>query len=191
MAKQTLADTVDESEIVDLNEEVNAPNFLIDDEYGIQGSYGDYALTQRKIAHRTGKEEDGVNNGKIIKYITWVTVQPHSYGRTPFDILENYMNYVSLQKFKKLNKSNNFNDVKRIYIDTQQTVRDCLKSTQFTQDIKQQGTLINEINQLKEELKKVRAILTEADELRELIKDKRRIIVGETEPKKHRLKLEE
>ena len=191
MAKQTLADTVDESEIVDLGEEVNQPNFMIDDECGISGGYGDYALVQRKIAHRTGKEEDGVNNGKVIRYVTWVTVQPHSYGRTPFDILNNYMEYISLQKFKKLNKSNNFNDVKQIYLDTKQTIRDCLKSSQFADDIKHQGALVDEIVQLKDELKRIKSILSEADELHELIKDKRRIIISDTEPKKHRVKLEE
>ena len=39
---------------------------------------------------------------------------------------------------------------------------------------------------LKSKLKSINSVLEEAEELRELIKSKRRIIVGETEPKKHR-----
>ena len=107
------------------------------------------------------------------------------------DILENYANYINLKKFKQLNKSQNFDDVKQIYLDTQSTIRKAMKSTQFTSDIIEHGTLINEISELKAKLKAINDVFKDADELRELIKDKRRIIIAETEPKKHRLKLEE
>ena len=191
MAKETLASQVDPSEIIISNEEVGTPNYLIDDTYAISGQYGDFALVERKTKYRTGKAEDGVNEGKVIQYIGWDTVSPHSYGRTPFDILENYANYINLKKFKQLNKSQNFDDVKQIYLDTQSTIRKAMKSTQFTSDIIEHGTLINEISELKAKLKAINDVFKDADELRELIKDKRRIIIAETEPKKHRLKLEE
>jgi len=191
MAKQTLADTVDESEIVDLGEEVNQPNFLIDDEFGWVGGYGDLSLVQRKISLRTGKEDDGENNGKVIRYVNWVVVSPHSYSKTPFGILENYRDYVSLRNFKKFNKEKDWDKIKQVYDDINNTIKSCLKSSEFTAEIKHQGEMVNEIAQLKSELKQVKDILAEADELRELIKSKRRIIVGETEPKKHRIKLEE
>lgn len=191
MAKETLASTVNEEDIVDLGEEENAPNFLIDENYGGLGRYGDIALVERKIAYRTGKAEDGINEGKVIRYIKWTNVEPHTYGRTIFDVLNNYDKYVSHIKFKQLNKSQNFDDVKQIYLDTQSTIRQALKSSQFTDDIKQQGTLIDEIELLKSKLKKVDSILAEADELHELIKNKRKIVINDTESKKHRVKLEE
>lgn len=195
MAKQkgvkSLAETVNSDEIIISDEEVGTVNFMIDDTYAIQGSYGDYALVERKIKYRTGKEEDGINNGKVIQYIGWDTVQPHSYGRTPFDILKNYADYINLKKFKQLNKSSNFDDVKQIYLDTQNTIKQSLKSSQFTDDIKQQATLVNEIAELKSKLSEINKVFEEADELRELIKSKRKIIITDTEPKKHRIKKEE
>ena len=187
MAKETL----NELEIVITDIETSPPNYLIDNEFGISGGYGDYSLVKRKIKTKTGTKEDGVNEGKTIQYIGWDTVSPHSYGRTIFDILNNYAEYINLKKFKQLNKCTNFDEVKQIYLDTQSTVRKAMKSTQFSSDVRTQATLIDEIAELKAKLKEVNDVLAEADELRDLIKSKRRIIIGETEPKKHRLKLEE
>lgn len=195
MAKQkgvkSLVETVSPDEVVISDEEVGTVNFMIDDTFACTGQYGDYALVERKIKYRTGKEEDGINNGKVIQYIGWDVVSPHSYGRTPFDILENYAEHINLRKFKQLNKCNDFNAVKQIYLDTQSTIRNAMKSTQFSSDIIEHGTLINEIAELKAKLKAINNVLAEADELREMVKEKRRIVIAETEPKKHRLKLEE
>ena len=189
MAKETLASKVSPEEIVISNEEVNPPNMLIDDTYGVIGDEFDYQLVEKKVAYRTGKSEDGENEGKVIQYIAWTPVKTHIYGRTPFAILENYSKYIVGNKFKKLHKAS-FDDVKQIYLDTQATIRQALKSSQFTDDIKQQGTLIDEIELLKSKLKQVNDILEEADELRELIKSKRKIIMSD-EPKQRRVKLEE
>lgn len=190
MAKETLASTV-ELELVITDEEVNSPNYLIDETYGISGGYGDFALVERKIKKRTGTVADGENFGKQIQYVGWDVVRPHGYGRTIFDILENYAEHINLKKFKQLNKCNDFNAVKQIYLDTQSTIRNAMKSTQFSSDIIEHGTLINEIAELKAKLKAINNVLAEADELREMVKEKRRIVIQETEPKKHRLKLEE
>ena len=194
MAKQkgvkSLVETINPDEIIISDEEVGTVNFMIDDNFAIQGSYGDYALVERKIKYRTGKEEDGVNNGKVIQYIGWDVVTPHSYGRTPFDILNNYAEHINLKKFKQLNKETDFNAVKQIYLDTQSIIREAMKSTQFSSDIIEHGTLINEIAELKAKLKAINNVLAEADELREMVKEKRRVVIAETEPKKHRLKLE-
>lgn len=188
---KSLSESVDASEIVITDEEMGTVNFMIDDDYGCTGGYGDYQLVERKVAYRTGKPEDSENEGKVIQYIKWEVVTPHSYGRTIFDILNNYAEYINLKKFKKLNKCSNFDEVKQIYLDTQSTIRKALKSTEFTSDVKTQATLIDEIAELKDKLKEVNDVLVEADELRDLIKSKRRIIVGETTEKKHRVKLEE
>ena len=189
--KQSLAETVDEEDIIIDDGISSEPNILIDDNFGIRGNYGDYSLVERKIAYRTGKPEDGENEGKVIQYIKWEVVSPHSYGKTPFAILENYGEYINLKKFKKLNKEKDFDSVKQIYLDTQSTIRKAMKSTQFSSDIVEHGTLINEIAELKAKLKSINDVLKDADELRELIKEKRRIVISETEPKKHRTKKEE
>jgi hypothetical protein len=44
---KSLTDGVDEKDIVNLGEEQNAPNILIDNNYGITGMYGDYALVKK------------------------------------------------------------------------------------------------------------------------------------------------
>jgi len=193
MAKQTLADTVDESEIIDLTqtEEVNVPNILIDDNYGIQGRYGDYSLLERVISLRTGKEEDGVNNGKVIRYISWNVVTPHSYGRTIFDVLRNYSEYSNLTKIKALKKCKDFEVVENIYKSTNTTINKFLST--YTNITKEQSTiaeLIDMINKLKSEVATAKSVFVEVDELRELVKTKRKIVVGD-EPKKHRTKKEE
>ena len=191
MAKETLASTVDPSEIVDLGEEINIPNYLIDETYGVLlDEYGS-TLVERKISYRTGKAEDGENEGKVIQYINWTPVKTHIYGRNVFDAFENYANYVNGKTLKQLKKETDFNTVKQIYLDTQSTIRKAMKSSQFSSDIVEHSTLINEIAELKAKLKAINNVLAEADELREMVKEKRRIVIAETEPKKHRLKLEE
>ena len=191
MAKETLASTVDPSEIVDLGEEVNVPNYLIDDTYGILlDEYGS-TLVERKISYRTGKDEDGINEGKVIQYISWMPVKTHIYGKNVFDAFENYSHYTTGKALKQLKKCADFNAVKQIYLDTQATIREAMKSTKFSSDIVEYGTLINEIAELKSKFKAINNVLAEADELREMVKEKRKIVIAETEPKKHRLKLEE
>lgn len=74
---RSLANTVDEKDIVDLGEEQNPPNILIEKNFGITGKYGDYALVQKSIAHRTGNDDDGVNKGKVIRYYKWTDVSYH------------------------------------------------------------------------------------------------------------------
>ena len=191
MAKETLASTVDPSDIIDLGEEVNIPNYLIDETYGVLLDEYSSTLVERKIAYRTGKETDGVNDKKVIQYIAWTPVKTHIYGRTIFDAFENYAKYVTGHKMKELSRCTNFDSVKQIYLDTQSTIRKAMKSTQFSSDIVEHGTLINEIAELKAKLALINDVFKDADELKELIKEKRKIIIDATEPKKHRTKKEE
>lgn len=191
MAKETLASSVSPEEIIDLGEEVNIPNYLIDETYGVLLDEYSSTLVERKIAYRTGKETDGVNDKKVIQYIAWTPVKTHIYGRTIFDAFDNYAKYVTGRKMKELEKCTNFEDVKQIYLDTQSTIRKAMKSTQFSSDIVEHGTLINEIAELKAKLALINDVFKDADELKELIKEKRRIVIAETEPKKHRTKKEE
>lgn len=188
MAKETLLSTVDPSEVVDLGEEINIPNFQIDETYGIIVDEYNATLVERKIASRTGKEADGVNEGKVIRYISWTPVKAYIYGRDIFGALENYSKYVTAKKISELNKCTNFNEVKQIYLDTQSTIRQALESSQFADDIKQKAILVSEIEELKGMLNDARKVFGEVAELRQLVKDSRKIIVSDMEnkPKQHR-----
>lgn len=184
--KQTLAETVDPSEIVDLTHiEENAPNVLITDDFGINGGYGDFALVERKFAHKTGKEEDGENCGKVIKYTKWEDV---NYGATIFNCIKNYCKYVNLTEIKKLKKCKEFEDIEAIFNKTNETVDKFLAkySSNLSNNQETSLNLIDTINKLQSKISQVDKVVEEADELRELIKEKRRIIIGEIEPKKHR-----
>ena len=186
--KKNLASEVDESEIIISDEVLNPPNILINDDFGISTGTCDYALVERKVAHRTGKEEDGKNCGKVIRYTRWDDV---NYGRTPFKCLENYFEYANLTKTKQLKMEKDFNKIADIYKETQNEVVTFMRQLDLSKQTVETGTLMDEIYEMKDKLRQINKVLEEADELHELIKDKRRIIINDTEPKKHRVKLEE
>ena len=182
--KQTLADMVDESEIIISDEVVSEPNLMITEDYGISGGYRDYALVQRKIAHRTGKEEDGENCGKVIRYTKWEDV---NYAPTIFKCLQNYFDYVNLSKFKQLKFEQNFDKVREIYESTQSDIKKCLKDISLSKATTLCGELIDEIDKLKSELDESRAVIKEINDFREEFKKSRQILIKDTEPKKHRI----
>ena len=185
--KQSLADTVDESEIIESGEITSEPNILIDDEWGIRGGYRDYALVTKKIAHRTGKEEDGENCGKVIRYTKWEDI---NYAPTVFKCLQNYFDYVNLSKFKQLKFESNFNKVTEIYESTQSDIRKCLKEISLSKATTLCGELIDEIDKLRSELDESRAVIKEINDFREEFKKSRQILIKDTEPKKHRTQKE-
>ena len=187
MAKQTLAETVDPSEIVTSNEEQNPPNIMITDDIGIIGGYGDYALVEKKIAYKTGKLEDGEDNiGKVIQYTRWYDI---GYFATIFDCVKAYCKYRNLTKIKELEKVKDFKLIEQIFIDTNETVTKFLNNYSKMTDANSNAlSLMDTINELKRKTDEINKVLSEADDLRELIKSKRQIIIKETEPKKHRLK---
>jgi len=187
---RSLAETVDESEIVDLGEELNIPNIGITSEFGIAGKYGDFALVQKKISHRTGTEEDGVNNGKVIRYRTWMEVNPFTYGKTVFDMFDNYFRYTTLYKIKKL-KFAGIEECKKIYTDVKNEIYKAIKGNKIDNQVKEYCDLLDEISKLKVKVQEAYAVIDEADKLKELIRTKRAIIINDTEPKKHREKKEE
>ena len=96
-----MAKELDKNNVVDLDEELNVPNILIDEEFGISGKTYDYAVVQRKIAHRTGKEEDGVNKDKVIRYIRW---EDCKYSSTISGCLEIYKRTSNLNKISFLSR---------------------------------------------------------------------------------------
>ena len=188
---KSLADSVPESEIINLGEEINPPNILIDDNFGINGMFGDYALVKKGTSYRTGKEEDGINQGKVIRYTKWAVVETWCYGSTIFDILKNYTKYNNLCKTKALKKCKDFNEIEKIYIETNNTINNFLSNyTDMNKKQSSMSELINSMNVLKKKLDEANKVLEEVDDLHELVKKKRRIIVKDTEPTKHRNKKE-
>lgn len=176
MAKKSLSETVDEKDIVDLNEEVNEPNILIDDEYGIKAGILDYALVKRTIAHRKGTEDDGENNGKVIRYTNWINV---NYGDTIVRVFKNYFELKELEKIKNLTKAN-IKEVALIHKDIRNTLDKAIENLGLSQQEKYSLNLIDEINEMKNKIKDINKILKEADDLYSLIKEKRKIIVDNT-----------
>lgn len=98
---------------------------------------------------------------------------------------------VNLNSIKKLDRVKEFSVVEDILKNTQNTIDTFLHTyVDFNEDTKQTISLIDKIVELQDKVNDINKVLKQADELRELIKDKRKIIVNETEPKKHRIKLE-
>lgn len=122
----SLLEVTPPDQIFDLGEELNKPEFIFpkDEEFGISGRYRDYALVQMKYAARTGKEEDGEYNGKVIKYKKWEDI---NYASTFWSAIKNYIDYKSLSEFKA-RKELNIDNIKQIYLDIQVVVCDTLKS---------------------------------------------------------------
>lgn len=185
--KKSLAELTDPSEIIDIGEERGAPNLLIDEDYGICADAYNYILVNKKIAYRTGTEDDGENNGKVIKYIKWDDV---NYHPTIFHCFQAYFNEKALSETKKLNKCKEYKEVARIYLEIKNSIDKCISNLKLSNGVKESADVVDMIEQLKLELKEVTDVLSEADELRELIKEKKRLIIKDTEPKKHRIKEE-
>ena len=183
--KQTLAEMVDEEDVVDMldNDDSAQPNILITDDYGIMGEPKDYALAKRIQASRTGTAKDGENEGKIIKYYKWNKV---AYVGSIFSVLQTYEHVANLEKIRKLSMCKDFNVVGDIMRETQSEIRNCIKQLGMTDDMKNGATMIDDIQLLHKKLNDINKVLSEADEFRELIKEKRQILIKDTEPKKHR-----
>ena len=154
MAKLSLADSVDESEIIKSDEEVNKPNILIDDDYGIvyDDTNGQCVLVYRTIAHRTGKEEDIENNGKIIRFTKWKDV---GYCSDEFSLLRYYKSKVSKAKGAKLDKCKSFAEITKVYADIDETIKRVLNVTKMPEE-----TRVNKlIEEMESRLKKIDSIM--------------------------------
>ena len=173
---KSLAETVDEKDIVDLKEELNAPNILIDDEYGICENTLDYALVHKTIRYRTGTEEDGINNGKVLRYVSWEYV---NYAGSVMGILKNYFKVVELSSVSKLTKAN-IKEVAIIHKQIQETIDKAIENMGLSKNEQYSLNLVDQINDMKSKLKRVDYVLKEADDLYDLIKEKRKIIVDNT-----------
>jgi hypothetical protein len=182
-----MAKELDKTNAIDLGEVVGEPNILIDDDYGISGNSRDYALVVKKIAHRTGKVEDGENEGKVIRYTKWEDV---SYAGTIFECLRSYQDITNLTKIKALKNCKDYLEVEKIYKETNAKINQFLKHQDMSKETKDAISLIDTINQLHDELNKAKEVIKDANDFKAWIKEKRQILISDTEPKKHRMKLE-
>jgi len=194
----SLKDTVPDSEIVRLREVKNPPNYQIDDDYGITGGYADYALVKKRIAYRTGTEEDGVNCGRVIEYETWEDYP--CYVSTLEGIFEAYARILNLTEFKKKKMKGNISELVEIHQRTHDMVSESLKGIDTYLSKEQEEickladtkeTLLNDIRELRQQKNEITRILNDINNIHKEIKQARTIIVERDKPKKRRIKEEE
>jgi hypothetical protein len=194
----SLKDTVPDSEIVRLRKVKNPPNYQIDDDYGITGGYADYALVKKRIAYRTGTEEDGVNCGRVIEYETWEDYP--CYVSTLEGIFEAYARILNLTEFKKKKMKGNISELVEIHQRTHDMINEALKGidTYLSKEQEEVCTLadtkqelLNDIKELRQQKSEVIKILNDINKMYNEIKQARVIIVDRDKPKKRRIKEDE
>lgn len=189
-----LRDTVKDEEIVRLGEVRNEPNYIFPDGiYGISGGYGDYSLVKKRVALRTGNEEDGINNGKVIEYTTYEDVP--CYVSTIQGIFESYARIINLTELKKKKMCNDIGEIVNIHKNTQEMVSEALKGydKHLNKNQREACNLIDTIEMLKKyiteqetTIEKYKKYNVDIDRMYAEIKDKRKIIVDVDKPKKHK-----
>ena len=194
----SLKDTVPDSEIIRLGEVRNEPNYPIDDNYGIAGGYDDYSLVKKRIAYRTGTEEDGINNKKIIEYEIWEDAP--CYVSTLEAIFNAYAKKINLTEFKSKKMKGNISELVEIHRNTQNMISKALKGidtylsneqTEVCQLADTKQRLLNDIEELQKQKNNITKILDDIDRMHKEVKKATAIIVDRDKPKKRRLKLEE
>jgi hypothetical protein len=191
----SLKDTVKDSEIIRNGEVKNAPNYPFPDgQYGISGEYHDYSLVKKRIAYRTGTEDDGEYNGKVIEYYTWEDVP--CYCSTIEGIFESYAQILNLTEFKRKKMKGDIGKLVAIHQRTNDMINEALKGydTYLTKEQEETCKLLGTKLRLREEINEMREGLKEFKDLKTNaiaeIKEARTIIVDRDKPKKHRVKLE-
>ena len=194
---KSLKDTVPDNEIIRNGEVKNPPNYQIDDNYGITGKDRDYSLVKKRTAYRTGTEEDGINNKKIIEYEIWEDVP--CYISTLEGIFNAYAKIINLTEFKTKKMKGNISELVEIHRNTQNMISKALKgidtylSKEQTEvcslaDTKQR--LLNDIKELQKQKNNITKILDDIDRMHKEVKKATAIIVDRDKPKKRRVKLE-
>ena len=195
----SLKDTVPENEIVISDQIINEPNYTFPDgEYGILGKDRCYSLVKKRIAYRTGKEEDGINCGKVISYTIWEDAP--CYTEDYVTLFDAYARILNLTEFKTKKIKGNISEVVEIHQRTNNMISKALKgidtymSKEQTEicslaDTKQR--LLNDIKELQKQKNNITKILDDIDRMHKEVKKATAIIVDRDKPKKRKLKLEE
>ena len=195
---KSLKDTVPDNEIIRNGEVKNEPNYQIDDNYGITGGFRDYSLVKKRIAYRTGTEDDGVNCNRIIEYEIWEDVP--CYVSTLEGIFKSYAKIIDLTEFKTKKMMKNISALVEIHRNTQDMISKALKGIDIYMS-KEQGEicsladtkqrLLNDIKELQKQKNNITKILYDIDRMHKEVKKATAIIVDRNKPKKHRVKLED
>lgn len=195
----SLRDTVPDNEIVRLGEVKNPPDYPFPDgEYGITGKYADYSLVKKRIAYRTGTEEDCQNNGKVIEYTLFEDVP--CYSSDFINLFDAYARILNLTEFKKKKMKGNISEIVEIHQRTHDMVSEALKGIDTYLSKEQEEickladtkeTLLNDIRELRQQKNEMTRILNDINNIHKEIKQARTIIVDRDKPKKRRIKEEE
>lgn len=195
----SLKDTVPDNEIVRLGEIKNKPNYLFpDNEYGITGKYADYSLVKKRIAYRTGTEEDGINCGRVIEYTTYEDAPCYSSDLS--NLFDAYARTLNLTEFKTKKMKGDIKELVEIHQRTQNMISEALSGidTYLSKeqeeicslaDTKQK--LLNDIKELQKQKDEMNKVLNDINKIHGEIKQARTIIVDRDKPKKHRIKKED
>ena len=173
------------------NEEGSIPFFVIDDDYGIAVDNYGYQLCKRSKANKTVKNNDGIPI-HIESYYKWTSFK---YTNSLKSMFECYVKEKEYELHSKLTKSRDFRDLMEVQNEIKNIICTALKSEGCNKELLSIVGLLDEKEKLRSEIKELQnikhSVIREADSLMNIIKEKRRIIIGETEPKKHRSKEEE
>ncbi|QHJ84995.1 MAG: hypothetical protein [Bacteriophage sp.] len=188
--KQTLLDSDLPIKTID-EEEGLIPFFLIDDTHGVYAAQFSYQIVELQMKNRTVKSSD--NKPEYIeRYPCWSFLGDVGTFESAIDF------YLS-NKERELNARQVKNKDYKKLIETQYEIREIMQKAfdlkgqnadvlSFSELIDYKARMMKQIKDLNEQKKVVEQ---ELNSLMEFIKDKRRIIVQNTEPKKHRVKLED
>lgn len=190
MARKSLLDSnlpVIESEI----EEGNIPFFIIEENYGVACDQYCYSLVKRKKCNRTIKSTD--KDGDYIEsYYKWDGI---SYVSTFAATINSYVQQKERELNARLVKSKDYHALINIQNEIKDIVRKAFKASGPNKEIVTYSDLVDSKAELLRDLDELKSIKNQTveavDSLMELVKEKRSIILKNTEPKKHHLKLEE
>lgn len=169
-------------------EEGNIPNILITDNYGIevQDNPITYSCVEKKLANKTS--EDGKN---VIQYYKWIPFP--AYCGTLEQAIKSILNKSVARDFEKCTKLEMQAAVDMI-VDTYRDFSKSLDLSFHEDTIKIMSEVDKKYREVEEKLKGLERmedeLVSNADKLMDIIKEKRRIIVGNTEEKQHRYKME-
>lgn len=189
-AKQLLENT-DLPLIETDDEEGTIPFFIIDDNYGIAVDNYCYQLCKKSKANKTVKGENGVPT-HVESYYKWTSFKYTDSLKSMFDC---YVKEKERELHSKLTKSREFRDLMKVQDEIKTIICTSLKPDGHNKEWLSTVELLDEKERLRSEIKELQnikqSVIREADSLLDIIKEKRKIIIGETEPKKHRIKKEE
>ena len=169
-------------------EEGNIPNILITENYGIevQDNPITYSCVEKKLANKTS--EDGTH---VIQYYKWTPFP--AYCGTLEQAIKRILDKSVAQELGECTKLEMQVAIDKI-VETQRNFSKSLDFSFASESVKMLSNIDKRYKEVEEKLKGIERMENElvnsADKLMDLIREKRRIIVGNTEEKQHRYKLE-